>query len=487
MQNLLPTISTLLLLTFAGCNPKPQSTDPSPTPDTAKIDGTTTIQIDRSQKYQTIDGFGFFGAQAVWWESDRSKLFSEAWGRQVINDLGMTIWRNEYYPPATPTQGQDADWGKQKPVVEGLAKIAKDHNVPLKFIFSVWSAPASMKVATDVNNEPIPGTPHLPGTKKGGTLDPSKYAAFGNWLADGIQLYKNAGIDVYAISPQNEPLFKQDFNSTFYKPQKWYNEMLKNAMPVVKVRFPNVKVFGSENMLEIETEKDRQWFYGANLMKDPAALANLDIWAVHGYREGVTPTATAKLKNLWEVMKTDYLNPSGKPVWMTETSGYFDDWKRPDGKAGALDLAMDIQSALYYGTASAWVWWQGSSADRIDQYSLMAGTERNKKYYVSKHFYRFIRPGARMVKLTFSPNDQVFASAYEHTGMGAFTIVLINSSAKNLKVDLTGANVPNDFDFYLTTADAGINCRKSEAKVTKDNIVLPPSSVVTLVNGKVVE
>jgi O-glycosyl hydrolase len=222
-------------------------------------------------------------------------------------------------------------------------------------------------------------------------------------------------------------------------------------------------------------------------MKDPAALANLDIWAVHGYLEGVTPTATAKLKNLWEVMKTDYLNPSGKPVWMTETSGYFDDWKRSDGKAGALDLAMDIQSALYYGTASAWVWWQGSGGDRIDQYSLMAGTQRNKKYYVSKHFYRFIRPGAKMVKLTFNASDQVFASAFEHTGMGAFTVVLINSSTKNLKVDLTGTNVPNDFDFYLTTSDPAVNCRKSEAKVTKDNIVLPPSSVVTLVNGKVVE
>ncbi len=71
--------------------------------------------------------------------------------------------------------------------------------------------------------------------------------------------------------------------------------------------------------------------------------------------------------------------------------------------------------------------------------------------------------------------------------MGAFTVLLINSSDKNLKIDLTGADIPNDFDFYLTTSDPAVNCRKSEAKVTKANIVLPPSSVVTLVNGKVVE
>jgi O-glycosyl hydrolase len=185
-------------------------------------------------------------------------------------------------------------------------------------------------------------------------------------------------------------------------------------------------------------------------------------------------------------MKSDYMNPSGKPVWMTETSSYYNDWKRTDGKSGALDLAMDIQSALYYGTASAWVWWQGSSFPQ-DGFNLMAGTQKGKKYYVSKHFYRFIRPGAKMVKLNFNPTDKVFGSAFEHTGMEAFTVVLINTSDKNMKVDLTGANIPAEFDFYLTTLETTVNCQKKDAKVKKDEIVLPPASVATLVNGNVFE
>ena len=92
-----------------------------------------------------------------------------------------------------------------------------------------------------------------------------------------------------------------------------------------------------------------------------------------------------------------------------------------------------------------------------------------------------------MVKLTFNASDKVFASAFEHSQLGAFTIVLINSSDKIMKVDLSGAGIPNEYDFYVTTSAASVNCKKSDEVVTRDNIVLPPSSVVTLVDGNVFE
>jgi hypothetical protein len=40
------------------------------------------IIIDKSIKYQTIDGFGFFGANDVWWASQN--LWNDAWGDKVI-------------------------------------------------------------------------------------------------------------------------------------------------------------------------------------------------------------------------------------------------------------------------------------------------------------------------------------------------------------------------------------------------------------------
>jgi O-glycosyl hydrolase len=475
------------MLLFESCkkngniNGQPNPPQPPVTPDV-----TANIAVDVTQKQQAIDGFGFFGAQDVWW-GNASNLYSDAWASQVLEDLGITIWRNEYYPPATGSVGQDADWNKQRPVVEGLARVAKNKNIPLKFIFTVWSPPAQFKCAIDNDGNPISGTPNPGGTKNGGTLDPAKYTEFGNWLADGIQLYKDLGIDVYAISMQNEPLFKQSFNSAYYKPQRWYGDALKNVVPVVKARFPNVKFFGSENMLEMEGGKDRQYFYHKNLLDDAAALSKMDIWAVHGYHDGISPTATSALATLWTTTRTEQKVPSGKPYWMTETSGYIDSWLgNATDKTAAIHLAMDIHAALYHGNVSAWVWWQGSAMDAIGKFTLMKGTaEKGKKYYVSKHFYRFIRPGAQMVKTTYDESIGVFATAFQHTQMGAFTMVYINNSTKAVKVNLTGANVPDTFDYYITDGGSN-NCTKKDA-VQKTSITLPPSSVVTLVNGQVTE
>lgn len=470
--------------------PAPITPDPPIVPPITEI--TSTVSIDRTLSYQSIDGFGFFGAKDVWWGS-ASNLYSDAWANQVLDDLGITIWRNEYFPPATPTVGQDADWAKQKPVVDGLYKAALAKKIPLKFVFTVWSPPASLKVALDANNNPIAGSPNAGGTKNGGTLDPTKYNEFGNWLADGIQLYKDLGIDVYAISPQNEPLFKQSFNSCYYQPitpnTGGYNNMIKGSIPVVKARFPSVKIFGSENMLGIEAGDDRQWFYNNYLLKDPAALSNIDILAVHGYSDGVSPTGSSQLTKLWKTTHTEHKTVANKPYWMTETSGYGENWLGNTAfKSGAINLALDMHAALYHGNASAWIWWQGSTHDPINEFSLMRNTQlKGKKYYVSKHFYRFIRPGAKMIKVGFEETAGIFASAYQHTTMGSLTIVLINNSDKQAKLNLTGSNIPSNFDYYITTASANENCKKSDAKVAKENIILPPYSVVTLVDGNTVE
>lgn len=483
-------LAALSLLFFAGCGKKNSGVAATPVipADTTVPEIISTITIDRSQKLQNIDGFGFFGAKGVWWD-DADNLYTDVWATQVIQDLGITIWRTELFPPSTPAVAQDADWNKEKPVAEGLARIAAANRVPLKFIFTVWSPPADLKCAVDTNNNPLPGVPNPGGTKNGGTLDPGKYTEYGNWLAGGIQLFKNSGIDVYALSPQNEPLFKQSFNSCFYRSDGGYSAMVKNVIPIVKSKFPAVKIFGSENMLEMEGGNDRQYFYNAGLMKDAAALKNIDILAVHGYSDGISPTTSSTLAKLWNTTKAEHKTPSGKPYWMTETSGYGDSWTATaTGTPGALNLAMDIHAALYHGNVSAWVWWQGSQNDGINEFSLMKGTEqKGKKYYVSKHFYRFVRPGATMVRLTYDEAAGVFASAYENTAMEAFTVVVINNSAKRVKLTMAGADIPDSFDYYLTTAAAQDNCTKKAAGVSKSDITLPPYSVVTLVNGNVFE
>jgi glucuronoarabinoxylan endo-1,4-beta-xylanase len=440
--------------------------------------GNFNITINKGVRFQTIDGFGFFGAMNSWWGSP-SSLWSDAWGDQVISDLGITIWRNEYFPPADRFGGQDADWNKQRPVVRGLKAKADQYGVNLKFIFTVWSPPSSMKVKVE-NNTRLIGTPHPFGTKQGGALDPTKYGAYANYLADGIRLYQNEGINLYALSPQNEPFFVQAFNSCWYK-QEWYPEMLINVIPSVKAVFPNVKIFGSEGMLEMEAaDNNWPWFYHKQILDSQQARNNIDILAVHGYQDGVAPTSGSILGHLWSSHKTHFGDPMGKRQWMTETSGYQDSWT---ANPGAFSLASDMMSGLNNGNMSGWVFWQGSEnpgSQGIGEFVLMNGAVKGKKYYVSKQFYRYIRPGAVRVGAT-STNSNVFVSAYQHTAQGTHTIVLINTAATAQNVTLGGADLPASFTIFRTSATD--NAADVGVYITGSVLSLPARSVVTLQAG----
>jgi len=465
--------------------------EPTPEPEPEALPPAIPVKIDRSVKYQEIEGFGFFGAKDVWWSSsDPNHFYDDEWLTQIIDDLGITMWRNELYPnnpvdSDRSTEKQDTNWAVQEPMIRALKAKADEYHVPLKVILTVWSPPGEFKVQATMgwagDQKAQRGGAHN-STKNGGTLDPEKYTDYAEWLKDGLGLYKKIGIDVYALSLQNEPAFKQYFNSCTYT-TRWYCELLKNVVPKVKEGFPDVKIFGSEHMLKNEgAEEDYQWFYHTAIKGDQEALKNLDVFAVHGYTNGVLAEAIANHKDYWTRTREQFSDPTGKPYWMTETSGYADAWIGMGGKPGALDLAVAIHSALYHGRASAWVWWQGSNLSRIDDYCLMKGTEAGKKYYVSKHYYRFVRPGSRMVDLQLE-DAEVLAAAFENESLDNFVVVLINTSFDTKLVRLDGERIPDSFEYYRTSAKADENC-SFLGTAEKDSIVLPPKSVVTLVNGR---
>jgi glucuronoarabinoxylan endo-1,4-beta-xylanase len=446
---------------------------------TAAAPATHDVTIDKSRRFQTMDGFGFFGAQNTWWSSAAS-LWSDAWGDQVISDLGITIWRNEHYPPSDNLNTQDANWAKQRPVVEGLKRKADQYGVNLKFIFTVWSPPASMKVRVTNNTRDI-GVPHPFGTKQGGALDPTKYGEFVAWMGQGIDNYRAVGIDPYAVSPQNEPFFVQGFNSCWYK-QEWYPEMLSGAMSLLKANYPGVRIFGSEGMLEMEAaDNNWPWFYHKQILDSAAARANIDILAVHGYSDGVAPTSGSTLGHLWQSHKQHFADPMNKKQWMTETSGYADAW---GGSPGALALGLDIMSALNNGNVAGWVWWQGSenpgSTGGVGEFALMNGAVKGKKYYVSKQFYRYIRPGAVRIGAT-STNASIFVSAFEHAGAGTHTIVVANTSTSAQTVTLGGAGLPPTFTIYRTSASE--NAVNAGEYPTGAPLTAPARSITTLQAG----
>ena len=448
----------------------------------------TDVTVDRATKYQTIDGFGFFGAMDTWWGS-ANNMVNDAWVAQVLGDLGISMWRNEYYPPADSKASQDADWTKQKPVVQSLKRLADANQIPLRVILTVWSPPSALKCLADANNNYLPIEGTAPQSTKGGnTLCKNSWNDFAAWLITGLQMYKDIGVDVFGLSFQNEPYFMESYNSCFYV-QSYYAQTLAYIGPKIKAAFPNVKLFGPENMLEMEAGSSKDYFYVGVMNSTSGAAAAADVLAVHGYNDGVVPTATSKMSTLWSTMSSYFAQPLSKPLWMTETSGYVDTWTASvatDGKTypGASDLAYSMYAALYYGQVAAWVWWQGSEIGGFTTSSLMAGTQSlSKRYFISKQFFRFIRPGATMVKAS-SADSAVLALAFEHVAMGSFTAILINSSGQPKSINLTGANVPATLTLYTTSATD--NC-VNNGTVNAASITLAPNTVNTLVSGNVYE
>ena len=124
--------------------------------------------------------------------------------------------------------------------------------------------------------------------------------------------------------------------------------MLKAVGPLLKAAYPNVLIFGAEYMLENEGGDNRQFFLNHAIAADPEALKNLDIFAVHQYT-GSTPPSVSTLEKYWSNSKTDYIDNAGRPLWMTETSQFFEDWEKSTN-SGALDLGLAIHAATFFWT-----------------------------------------------------------------------------------------------------------------------------------------
>ncbi len=442
-------------------------------------DRVVEISIDPSKEFQVIDGFGGFGAENVWWS--KGPFYSEDFIEAVIKDLGVTILRDEiplgfeaindnasteefdysandltFKPPEAHTSVQShLDY----------LKAMKENGLD-KLILSIWSPPLWMKHNKHRGNgfprgqNSAPNYIEKPSNKRPNQLKKEYFEEFAEYCLAYIKLLEQeVGIKVYAISLQNEPRFSQWYVSSVYSP-----EALAELIAVVGSRFEteglDTKIFGPEDVTSYDAISD----YVTAIYDNEEARTHLDIIAIHGYKnDGVS--ASDKGPKYWK--KTAKLaRREGKSLWLTETSG-------PDGADfnSSFKYATSIYNGLNYGNVNAWVFWQMSgNGSKV----LINGGEPNWLFYVSKHFYKHIRPGAIRIR-SESTRREVLTLSFVSEGKKWINTVIINNEEKDNLLSLE--NLPAINACWQTSElskHAEVDCNN------KQSFNLPKKSITTI-------
>ena len=414
------------------------------------------VRINPDKEHQYIDGFG---TSIVNYKKFPPEYFDENFIDQVVYDLGLSILRipiNEQLEFTNDDNDPDHfNWDgfylSNNNRIRGMTETMdfvqkfKKRGVNL-FMASPWSPPQFMKT----NRAPI----------QGGFLRTDMYDEFAEYLAAFIILAKqNWDIDIHWISLQNESIFVEFYRSCLY-----HGYGMKEALKAVMEKFEKEKINSRIIINEDVLFPERVQAFLQPVFSDSiTAKFNGDI-AVHRYAEG---------KDL--VKWVDLTKDFNRRYLMTETSGHDTTW------AGAMDLARDIHEYLVLGNFSAWIYWQisgNTGGSNPGLYTLMLEGKPTKKYYTSKHFYRYIRPGAIRIDASES-SDSLLISAYKHPEEGNLTVIMINPSDNDYKVRLEPAkSIPRKFDVHKST-EKELFVDKSKYRAG-DLLQIPANSVVSL-------
>ena len=148
-------------------------------------------------------------------------------------------------------------------------------NPSLKIMGSPWTAPKWMKVdnLTDLN-------PYDSWT--GGQLNPDYYAAYATYFVKWIQAFKAQGIDIYSITPQNEPLNRGN-SASMYMSWEEERDFIRTALgPQFVANGIKTKIYVFDHNYNYDNIASQQ-SYPTNIYADADAAQYIAGAAFHDY------------------------------------------------------------------------------------------------------------------------------------------------------------------------------------------------------------
>jgi glucuronoarabinoxylan endo-1,4-beta-xylanase len=353
---------------------------------------TSTVTL--SSEKQTIRGFGGMNCP-TWGAGLTTDQVTTAYGNGS-GQIGMTIFRIMVNDNSSAWTNEVS--AAQKAVSLGAIVFA-----------SPWNPPSSL--CETVN-----------GQKK---LKTSSYSVYTDHLNSFITYMKGKGIDLYAISVQNEPDYASEW--TAWAASDILTFMKQNASSL------QTKVIAPESYQFVKTMSDP-------ILNDSTALANMDILGAHLYGTSISNYSYPLFQQ----------KGTGKELWMTEH--YTDSKNDADLWPLALGVATEIHHALVTGQFNAYVWWYV-----IRSYGMLKTSGAvSKRGYCMAQFSKFVRPGFVRVDATAAPTPGVWVSAYKSDTSVVIVAIDTTTSSKTITFSIPGTTV-SSLKKYTTSSSKSLS------------------------------
>ena len=392
------------------------------------VSAQNTVRIDASKTHQHITGFGGFVCSPQFQYNHMSETeIKKVWGE--TSTVGCNIMRL-FLPIGKSYWSQSLN----------TAKLAKQ--MGLIVFASPWGQPAEWKTNNSsdaVNKE---------GEK--GYLKKENWPDYAQYLEDYVQYLRQNGVELDAISIQNEPDWPCQYAGCLWSAAD-ISEFVKTYGHQI-----SCKVIAPET-LAISDEY-------ANALNNDEVLNGFDIYGGHQY--GGIQSA---YKNLGQ---------KGKELWMTE---YLINWNEAEGNTRSWDFSKDFFNffrainTCMLGDFNAWIHY---TAKRY--YGMMGDGQRGagtsgtitKRGYIMAHFAKFVT-GSTRIDADFGATGLEGSAYLSQTGD---TVVAVMANATDKAVDMTF-----DLPFYTQKGvmyTTGKDLNLSSTELNPDNETCRPSVAV---------
>lgn len=349
--------------------------------------------IDLSDEKQSIRGFGGM-THPVWISDLTPEQRDTAFGNDA-GQIGMTILRIH-------VDENQSNWSRE------IDTAVRAQELGAIVFASPWNPPESMQVVLD-------------GQRR---LDPSKYGAYLDHLNAFVEFMSTSGVQLHAISVQNEPDYAHDW--TEWSPQEVEAFMVDFAGDLA------TRVIAPESF---QYRKD----LSDPILNNPAALANLDILGAHLYGTQLSQFPYPLFKE----------KGAGKELWMTEV--YTDSSNDADLWPLALDVAYNIHNSMVLADFNAYVWWY----IRRSYGMIREDGEISKRGWCMAQYSKFVRPGFVRIQAPESPSNGVHLSAYKGDGQVVLVALNRNDGVQSLSIDVSGSGAES-FERYTTSGSKNL-------------------------------